>query len=358
MLSIIMKVLTLNEIAAMKGNGSSMRTVLSYFIHKGATVYLLHEDMAEVTERYFLVQYENLEIPLRAFNLNFYSIYNSHLARSITSNKLNSGSILKALKLPTPDTLLLSTIEKAETFLKNHSECVVKPVRGAHGDGITTGITDYDKLQRAIQQAQCIDQQVLIQQQVSGYDHRLLFIDYEFIAAVKRVPASITGDGAQTIRQIVEVLNAKISILWRAIRNGVEQADQTRGSISKIPIEEIIAARGEDFLDQVPPAGKRVQVLDKANVSLGGQTQDVTDAVNDELTLQIANLLRKIGLPLCGVDVLSTDISSPLSENKSYIIELNAAPGLRLHELPTEGQPRQVCALIAESLIKYYQNQN
>lgn len=354
-----MRRVTLEEIQAMKGNGSSMRTVLKHFINKGAEVYVVHENIGTNTERYFLVKYENLEIPLRAFNLNFYSVYNSHLARSITADKLNSAAMLQAWNIPQPDTLAYTDLAAAEAFLNEHSVCVVKPRNGAHGDGITTGVTDKEALERAIAAAQAIDTtgQVLLQQQVSGHDHRLLFIDYKFVAAVKRLPASIVGDGTQTIRQIVESSNARISALWQDIRSGVADADATRGSISKTPIAEIVAARGEAFLDKIPGNGETVQLLDKANVSLGGQTQDVTDQVHSELTAQLSTFLKKIELPLCGVDVLSTDISSSPDQNLSFVIELNAAPGLRLHELPTEGQSRPVCAMVADSLIQYYRNE-
>lgn len=340
----------------MKGNGSSMRTVLKCFLSKGASVYLVHENISTTTERYFLVKYRELEIPLRAFDLNFYSVFNSHMARSITHDKLNATKILSAWNIPTPATILYSEESDAEAFLAKYSTCVVKPSEGAHGEGITTDITNTTALQKAIIRAQTFDGQVLIQQQVAGFDHRLLFMNYEFIAAVKRSPAYIVGDGSHTVSEIVESSNAKISALWKDIRNGVATADAARGSISKTPLAEIIAARGEEFLTRIPGNGEKVQLLDKSNVSLGGQTKDITDQVNKELTDTLSNLLRKINLPLCGVDVLSEDISSPPSQNLSYVIELNAAPGLRLHELPTEGQPRNVCAMMAESLIAYYRS--
>jgi cyanophycin synthetase len=349
-----MKQITFEDIRAMKGNGSSMRTVLKCFIDKGADIYLLHENVGEYTERFFLIKYEDLTIPLRAYNLNFYSIFNSHLARSITSNKLNSEAMLKAFNIYTPATILFSDNPAAENFLVQYETCVVKPASGAHGDGITTNITKIDDLHSAVEHARQFDSQILIQQQVSGYDHRLLFMNYEFLAAVQRLPATITGNGLHSIRKIVDDYNTHISELWEDIRRGKTSADLTRGSISKIPLSEIVAARGEDFLNYVPAAEETVQVLDKANVSLGGKTKDITDMVNADLANSISNVLKALNLPLCGVDVLTTDISSSPADQKSYIIELNAAPGLRLHELPAEGRPRQVCAALADSLIRYY----
>lgn len=349
-----MRALTFSDISAMKGNGSSMRTVLKYFLDKGAAVHLICENIGASTERFFLVEYEELKIPLRAYDLNFYSIYNSLLARTITTDKINSHAMLTAWDILTPDTLVYSDESSAEGFLKKYENIVVKPRIGAHGEGITVGLKDAAALKVAVEHAQSIYPEALMQQQIGGDDYRLLFVDYTFVAAVKRLPASIVGDGKLSVRELVEASNHRISELWTDIRSGKAEADGTRGSISKTPIDEIIAARGESFLDNIPAKGEEVQLIDKANVSLGGQTHDITEQVNQEFTNKLSELLQNIALPLCGIDVLSTDISSPPADKKSFVIELNAAPGLRLHELPTKGEPRHVCAMVAESLISYY----
>lgn len=351
-----MQVLTIEQIRAMKGNGASMRMVLEYFIGQGAAIYLLGEHTDNITERFFLVQYEELRIPLRAYNLSFYSVYNSALAQAITSDKLKSYSMLTAWSISTPETLLFSDNSSAGVFIDQYGPCVVKPAEGAHGDGITLGVSEAAMLQPALARAQIVYPQVLIQRQIVGNDHRLLFVDYEFVAAVKRLPASIVGDGRRSIRQIVEANNTQKSALWADIRSGVASADQTSGSTSKTPIDEIFTVHGAEFLERVPLAEEVVQLLNKANVSLGGQTEDVTDQVNGELAAQLSELLKHLGLPLCGIDVISTDITSPPAGHQSYVIELNSAPGLRLHELPAVGQPHHVCAMVAESLINYYRN--
>jgi cyanophycin synthetase len=349
-----MRLLTFEQIQAMNGNGSSMRTILKHFIDKGASVYLLHEHIAKNTERYFLVDYDGLKIPLRSYNLSFFSIYNSHLGRTITSNKLSSYQMLVNWDISTPDTQKYSDMPSAVDFMSKHPQVVIKPRTGTGGAGITTGIRTEKELQTAVVQAQLVDEEVLIQQQVEGEDYRLLFIDYKFVAAVKRVPATITGDGKRSVLQLIKDSNAEISMLWSNIRKGITGADITLGSISKTPIKEVISARGKDFLEHIPARGEDLQVVDKANVSLGGQTHDVTDIVNKDLTDKLSAILRNIAMPLCGIDVLSTDIVNTSDNQASYVIELNGAPGLRLHELPAKGQPRQVCSLLTESLIKHY----
>lgn len=349
-----MRGLSYGQICAMKGNGSSMRHVLKYFIDKGGSVELAYESSAPSVERFFVVHYDGLSIPLRAWDLNFYCVFNSHLARTVASDKIAFQALFSESEVLVPAGILHTDISTTEAFLQNHNTIVVKPRSGAHGDGITVGVQNTESLRQAIDQAQTIHDQTLVQQQVTGDDFRLLFINHRFVAAVKRTPASITGDGIHSIRQLVEQANKQRIQTARNVRSGIQSADQTRGALSPTPLKEVVAARGEDFLEYLPSKGEIVQVVDKANVSLGGQTIDVTDQVNHKLTDALAKSLKNIGLSLCGVDIMSSDIGSDPSQQKSFVIELNAAPGLRLHELPTEGQSRPVCGMVAESLIEYY----
>lgn len=349
-----MKTITYDEIRAMKGNGSSMRLVLKYFIDKGAQIDLIYENLGEQIERYFIIRYKGLNIPVRSAKLNFYSTFNSLLAQTITTDKLKTSYILDAYGLNHPQTLCVTNNKASEKFLTENTTLVVKPLDGSHGDGITTGVNDVDKLNSAISEAQKFHPKTILQKQIQGDDYRLLFIRGKFTAAVKRVPATVIGDGNRTIRQIIEDRNQGLDKLLEDIRAGRVKDQESRGSISKTPIDEVIAFNGEAFIERVPADGETVQLLQKANVSLGGQTYDVTDEVNRQLIEDLEEFLVNIELPLCGVDVLSEDISSPPSANKSFIIELNAAPGLRLHELPAFGQSRTVCAEVAEALIDHY----
>lgn len=350
-----MKKLTFLEISAMKGNGSSVRTVLKCFIDMGADIYLIYELPEKPIDRYFLVKYDGLTIPLRAYKLNFYCVFNSALSYVITSDKLRSQAVLEAWNIPVPKMIKYRNSE-AGSFLAEYAPIVVKPRRGAHGDGITVDVKKIETMNWAVLLASKFSNDVLLQQYVHGEDYRLLFVNYKFIAAVKRTPASVVGNGKSSILELVEASNADKSMIWKQVYGAAAEAAQVRGSISKTPVEEIVAARGEAFLSFVPAKGENVKLLDKANVSLGGQTMDVTDEVNNDLVRGIEIMLRALGLTLCGVDVLSTDITSRPEDDKSFVIELNSAPGLRLHELPLQGESRPVCQYIADSLIEYYRN--
>lgn len=342
-------------VTAMLGNGSSMRGVLRCFAEKGAKIFVLYDQKnANHRERYFLVKYEELTIPLRAYRLNFTSSLNSLLAQTITTDKGKTWIVAKAYNLPVPETEKFVSYDFANSFLRRFHSVVVKPAKGSHGNGITVGIEDKGVLKQAVSEAQRLCPDVLIQQHIKGEDYRLLFVDYTFVAAVRRSPAEIVGDGTHTIHELVSSSNEERRKQWYAVRDGSLDGDKIVGSMSMTPLVEIERARGKAFLGTVPALGETVKLLDKANVSLGGQTEDVTDIVNTDLCKRIEKLLRSIDLPLCGVDIMSTDIASSPSEGKSFLIELNAAPGLRLHESPTIGTQRPVCGLVADALIRKY----
>lgn len=348
-----MAYLSYRQICSMKGNGSSARHLLKYFIEKGAQVMLIDECIQEnYVNRLFIIELDGLRIPVKSHKLNLYSALNSALSLDITNNKLRSFELLKQFNINTPYTCHYLPSMLLEEILKIAPALVVKPRVGSHGEGISVGVNNLKDLQKAINSALEVDDEVLIQQKVAGQDYRLLFIDYKFVAAVRRDPAKVTGDGKKNVEQLINDYNENISRVWENIRRGNETDDSIRGSVSKIPIQEVRDARDGDFLDYVPSVDEAVSVLDKANVSLGGQTEDVTDEVDTRLIKRLAVLLRHIDLPICGVDVISEDIGNM---DKSYVIELNGAPGLRLHEFPTIGKARPVLRLYAETLIKFYQ---
>ena len=344
-----------NDVAALKSNSTDIRDVLKCFFDRGAKVFLLYESPQSdgTIERFFLVRYENILIPLRGYKLSFYCVLNSALAHVITSDKVKTQALLEAWGAPVPETIYYTSLDEARSFIKRHGSIVVKPHRGSRGDGITVGVSNDIELDRALSAAKAVYSKVLLQQHVRGDDYRLVFINHEFVAAAKRAPASVTGDGTKSVQELIDAHNAIVDDYMEGMRNG-SQEPSSLGHTKKIPINEVIATRGSEILGRVPGRGETVRLLDKANVSLGGLTKDVTDSVNRELIDDIAGLLRNLGLAFCGVDVLSTDIASSPGEGRTYIIEINAAPGLRMHEMPAEGEPRHLSAMVTDALVDYY----
>jgi cyanophycin synthetase len=213
---------------------------------------------------------------------------------------------------------------QAKDFLKSHTQIVVKPKDGAHGRGVTTHITTEEKLESAIELAQTLSGRVLLQEHVTGDDYRLLFIDGDCRASAIRQPATVTGDGEHTIKQLVELENQR-----------PERGENYQTRMNRIDLE----AAGR-FLDQkltdVPSEGEKVQVVGPANIGIGGSAQDVTDATPPAVLALANTVVQKLGLALAGIDIIYNPRNGPV------LIEINANPSFGLHMLPQAGSPQPV----------------
>jgi cyanophycin synthetase len=220
---------------------------------------------------------------------------------------------------------------------------VVKPVGGNHGRGITVNIKNYEDALVAFHAAKIVSPKVIIEKYITGEDYRLLVINNVLVAAAKRSPAHIIGDGKSTIKELVEVVNT----------------DPRRGYghenvLTKITINDltktIIAAKGYTE-DSVPAKDEKVILKDTANLSTGGTAEDVTDIVHPSNVSMAERISKIIDLDICGIDIMTTDISQPLNETGGAILEVNAGPGFRMHLAPTTGLPRNVAAPVVDKLF-------
>ncbi|MAL59929.1 MAG: cyanophycin synthetase [Flavobacteriaceae bacterium] len=220
---------------------------------------------------------------------------------------------------------------------------VVKPVGGNHGRGITVNIKKYEDALVAFRAAKEVSNVVIIEKFITGEDYRILVINYKLVAAAKRTPAHVIGDGKSTVKQLVDKVNE----------------DPRRGYghenvLTQITINDltrtIIAAKGYTE-DSVIPLGERLILKDTANLSTGGTAEDVTDIMHPENVEMAERIARIIDLDICGIDVMTTDISQPLSETGGAVLEVNAGPGFRMHLAPTSGLPRNVAAPVVDKLF-------
>ncbi len=220
---------------------------------------------------------------------------------------------------------------------------VVKPVGGNHGRGITVNIQNYEDALVAFRAAKEVSNSVIIEKFITGEDYRLLVINFKLVAAAKRTPAHVIGDGVSTIRQLVDKVNE----------------DPRRGYghenvLTQITINDltktIIAAKGYNE-DSVIPKGERLILKDTANLSTGGTAEDVTDIVHPSNVEMAERISRIIDLDICGIDIMTTDISKPLEETGGAVLEVNAGPGFRMHLAPTTGLPRNVAAPVVDKLF-------
>lgn len=220
---------------------------------------------------------------------------------------------------------------------------VVKPVGGNHGRGITVNIKNYEDAVVAFHAAKNVSPKVIIEKYITGEDYRLLVINNVLVAAAKRSPAHIIGDGKSTIKELVDEVNS----------------DPRRGYghenvLTKITINDltktIIAAKGYTD-DSVPAKDERVILKDTANLSTGGTAEDVTDIVHPSNVSMCERISKIIDLDICGIDIMTTDISQPLNETGGAVLEVNAGPGFRMHLAPTSGLPRNVAAPVVDKLF-------
>lgn len=222
---------------------------------------------------------------------------------------------------------------------------VVKPVGGNHGRGITVNIKNYGDALIAFRAAKEVSNKVIIEKYIVGEDYRLLVINNIFVAAAKRTPAQVIGDGKSTIKQLVDEVNT----------------DPRRGYghenvLTKITINDltrtIIAAKGYTE-NSVPGNGEIVVLKDTANLSTGGTAEDVTDIVHPSNVSMAERISKIIDLDICGIDIMTTDISQPIEETGGAVLEVNAGPGFRMHLAPTTGLPRNVAAPVVDKLFPH-----
>lgn len=220
---------------------------------------------------------------------------------------------------------------------------VVKPIDGNHGRGITVNINNYEDALKAFHEAKEVARRVIIEKYITGQDYRLLVINNQFVAAAKRNPAHVVGDGKHTIQQLVNIVNE----------------DPKRGYghenvLTQIDINSLTRSIIENAgytVDSVLPEGEKLILKDTANLSTGGTADDVTDIVHPSNVAMAERISKIIDLDICGIDVMTSDISKPLNETGGAVLEVNAGPGFRMHLAPTTGLPRNVAAPVVDKLF-------
>ncbi|MEM6720236.1 MAG: cyanophycin synthetase [Bacteroidota bacterium] len=220
---------------------------------------------------------------------------------------------------------------------------VIKPINGNHGRGITVDINTYDEALVAFRAAQEVSRSVIVEKYITGEDYRLLVINNKLVAAAKRTPAHVIGDGTSTIQQLIDEVN-------KDPRRGYgHEKVLTMIKVNDLT-ETLIAAKGYT-LETVLEKDEVMMLKDTANLSTGGTAEDVTDIVHPANVFMAERISKIIDLDICGIDVMTIDISKPLSETGGAVLEVNAGPGFRMHLAPTEGLPRNVAAPVIDKLF-------
>ena len=219
---------------------------------------------------------------------------------------------------------------------------VIKPINGNHGRGITININDWDAALEGYEAAKEISRSVIVERFVVGDDYRLLVIDHKLVAAAKRTPANVIGNGKDTIQTLIDTVNADP-------RRGYGHENVLTMIKVNEMTENILSAKNYT-LDTILEKDEVLHLKDTANLSTGGTAEDMTENVHPENIFMAERISKVIDLDICGIDVMTTDISKPLRETGGAVLEVNAGPGFRMHLAPTEGMPRNVASSVIDMM--------
>lgn len=268
----------------------------------------------------------------------------SAIAESIAQDKELTKKLLDAGGVPVPLGRPVNDAEDAWTAACEVGvPIVVKPQDGNQGKGISVNLTTREQVLAAYKAAAEVSDNVLVERFLPGHDYRMLVVGDKLIAAARREPPLVIGDGAQTVRQLVDQVNSDP-------RRGTGHAT----SLTKIRFDDIALARLAEqgyTAESVPPKGVRVILRNNANLSTGGTATDVTDDVHPEMAACAVAAAQMVGLDICGIDVVCDSVLKPLQDQGGGIVEVNAAPGLRMHLTPSFGKGRKVGEAIVAQMF-------
>jgi cyanophycin synthetase len=268
----------------------------------------------------------------------------SHIAVELASDKEETNKILVALGLPAPRQELVQSADAAwRAARKLGLPVVTKPYNGNHGRGISIRLMTEEEVRAGFEAAREISRSVIVETFLLGDDHRLLVINGELIAATRRTPGHVVGDGKQTIAQLVEVVN-------QDPRRGVGH-EKVLTQIQLDREAAMMMERKGYTADSVPQADEVVYLRSTANLSTGGTATDVTDIIHPDNRDMAVRAIRAIGLDVGGVDFLSPNIAESYKTIGGGICEVNAAPGFRMHVAPSEGTPRDPAGPVIDMLF-------
>ncbi len=267
----------------------------------------------------------------------------SSIAVEIACDKEETKNLLEASEIPVPKGRIVYNEDDLEAAVnKIGYPIVTKPVNGNHGKGATTNIRNWEDAVAGLKAAKVYGKAVICEKFITGRDFRVLIINYKFVAAALRTPAAVIGDGEHTIQELIDIVNSdpRRGYGHEKVLTNIKVDDFTR---------DILVKKGYT-LETIINKGEELWLKPTANLSTGGTATDVTDFVHPTNIFMCERIARIIGLNICGIDIMASDLSEPITENGGSVLEVNAAPGFRMHLDPTEGLPRNVAEPVIDML--------
>ena len=267
-----------------------------------------------------------------------------HIAVELASDKEETNKILATLGLPVPkQELVQSEAQAVRAAQRIGFPVVTKPYNGNHGRGISIRLTTDAEVEQGYLVAREHSRSVIVETFLEGDDHRLLVVNGELVAATRRTPGHVVGDGTHNITALIDIVNQdpRRGVGHEKVLTRLELDAQARKMLE----------RADMTADSIPPAGQIVFLRSTANLSTGGTATDVTDVIHPDNREMAERAVRAIGLDVGGVDFLSKNITESYRKIGGGICEVNAAPGFRMHVAPSEGTPREVAIPVIEMLF-------
>lgn len=267
----------------------------------------------------------------------------SNIAVDIACNKEETKRMLSNASIPVASGSICVDHEDLEkTIEKIGYPIVLKPLDGNHGKGASINVLTWQDAIAGLEYAQKYSRRVIVEKFITGFDFRVLVIDNKLVAAAKRVPAHVVGNGKDSIQKLIETTNQDPRRGY-GHENVLTQIDVDRDTLDLLEKLQYTTA-------SIPKTGEIVYLKSTANLSTGGTSVDVTDMMHPENVFLCERISRVIGLDICGVDIMAENLTQPLKENGGCILEVNAAPGFRMHLAPSEGLPRNVASPVIDML--------
>lgn len=306
---------------------------------------------------------ESRNIPWMQLNARFmiqfgYGVNQRRIQATLTGNtgilgvelacdKEGTKQVLRDAGVPVPRGTVIRYFEDLNDAIEDVGgyPIAIKPLDGNHGRGITLDITAWETAQSAYDAASEASKthSVIVERFYTGRDHRVLVVNGRVVAVSERIPAHVIGNGKSTIEELIEETN-----------QDPRRGDGHDNVLTRIVVDKTVLSMMQEVgytLDTVLPEGKVCFLRATANLSTGGSAIDRTDEVHPENIWLFARVAKIIGLDVAGIDVVTPDISKPLRDVDGVIVEVNAAPGFRMHVAPSEGLPRNVAGAVMDMLF-------
>lgn len=275
-----------------------------------------------------------LYVPERKKPIKLFSASPSQMsfpASKIAKDKFITNQILASNDIPVPNELLVSSndtdiTERAQEFLAQNGQIVVKPLDASHGHGITVNVTSNEALNVALEQAKenSSNSHIVIQEQVQGVDVRIVCIDYKFVDSISRIPATVKADGEHTIKELIEITN-------QSEDRGLNYATK----LNVIPTDKALEFLGDEKFNSIPEADEEVQVIGVSNIGMGGVRYNIKNDIPEFMKEIAIKCAKELELPVCGVDFMIKRLpktDDTFEDLDPSIIEVNECPMLTMYD--------------------------